>query len=234
MSLAFFGKGIGTLGWAVVADTSPKEVIGLSGSIFNMFGNVAGIVTPIVIGYLVAETGSFNGALAFVGVNALITVFSYLGDREGHQARGTEAHVTCAGSLFCRLRIRKRRPRGRPSCFQRSVTSIFSAAPFAITSSRRSTLGCAPSRLRASAVCSANTREAMFGGFRIERAEGLLKVVVDRERALFSGLVFDAREHRARCIHQIDTFDAVDRGQLREVVLECPGRLNHEKLRVMD
>ncbi|MDR5734504.1 MFS transporter [Caballeronia sp. LZ025] len=78
MSLAFFGKGIGALGWAVVADTSPKEAIGLSGSIFNMFGNVAGIVTPIVIGYLVATTGSFNGALAFVGVNALITVFSYL------------------------------------------------------------------------------------------------------------------------------------------------------------
>lgn len=78
MSLAFFGKGIGALGWAVVADTSPKEAIGLSGSIFNMFGNVAGIVTPIVIGYLVAETGSFNGALAFVGINALVTVFSYL------------------------------------------------------------------------------------------------------------------------------------------------------------
>lgn len=78
MSLAFFGKGIGALGWAVVADTSPKEAIGLSGSIFNMFGNVAGIVTPIVIGYLVAKTGSFNGALVFVGINALLTVFSYL------------------------------------------------------------------------------------------------------------------------------------------------------------
>ncbi|RAS24729.1 MFS transporter [Paraburkholderia bryophila] len=78
MSLAFFGKGIGALGWAVVADTSPKEALGLSGAIFNMFGNVAGIVTPIVIGYLVAKTGSFNGALVFVGVNALLTVFSYL------------------------------------------------------------------------------------------------------------------------------------------------------------
>jgi ACS family glucarate transporter-like MFS transporter/ACS family D-galactonate transporter-like MFS transporter len=78
MSLAFFGKGIGALGWAVVADTSPKEALGLSGAIFNMFGNVAGIVTPIVIGYLVARTGSFNGALVFVGANALLTVFSYL------------------------------------------------------------------------------------------------------------------------------------------------------------
>jgi ACS family glucarate transporter-like MFS transporter/ACS family D-galactonate transporter-like MFS transporter len=78
MSLAFFGKGIGALGWAVVADTSPKEALGLSGAIFNMFGNIAGIVTPIVIGYLVARTGSFNGALVFVGANALLTVISYL------------------------------------------------------------------------------------------------------------------------------------------------------------
>ena len=57
MSLAFFGKGIGALGWAVVADTSPREAIGLSGSLFNMCGNVAGIVTPIVIGYLVTRSG---------------------------------------------------------------------------------------------------------------------------------------------------------------------------------
>jgi D-galactonate transporter len=78
MSLAFFGKGVGALGWAVVADTSPKEAIGLSGSIFNMFGNISGIVTPIVIGYIVSTHGSFNGALVFVGINALITVFSYL------------------------------------------------------------------------------------------------------------------------------------------------------------
>lgn len=49
-----------------------------SWSLRYMFGNVAGIVTPIVIGYLVARTGSFNGALVFVGANALLTVISYL------------------------------------------------------------------------------------------------------------------------------------------------------------
>ncbi|AJK48550.1 MFS transporter [Burkholderia plantarii] len=78
MALSFFGKGIGSLGWAVVADTAPKEAIGLSGSLFNMFGNAAGIVTPIVIGYLVGASGSFNGALLFVGLNALVTVLCYL------------------------------------------------------------------------------------------------------------------------------------------------------------
>ncbi|MGU7783507.1 MFS transporter [Burkholderia sp. PU8-34] len=78
MALSFFGKGIGSLGWAVVADTAPKEAIGLSGSLFNMFGNTAGIVAPIAIGYLVGASGSFNGALVFVGLNALVTVLSYL------------------------------------------------------------------------------------------------------------------------------------------------------------
>lgn len=78
MSLAFFGKGFGALGWAVVSDTSPKEIAGLSGALFNTFGNVAGITTPIIIGYIVQSTGSFNGALAFVGANAALAIFSYL------------------------------------------------------------------------------------------------------------------------------------------------------------
>lgn len=78
MALAFFGKGIGALGWAVVADTSPKEIGGLSGGLFNTFGNISGITTPIIIGYIIKGTGSFNGALVFVGVNALMAIFSYL------------------------------------------------------------------------------------------------------------------------------------------------------------
>jgi len=78
MSLAFFGKGLGALGWAVVSDTSPKEISGLSGALFNTFGNTAGITTPIVIGYLVKGMGSFSGALIFVAANALVAVCCYL------------------------------------------------------------------------------------------------------------------------------------------------------------
>jgi ACS family glucarate transporter-like MFS transporter len=78
MALAFFGKGIGSLGWAVVSDTSPKEIAGLSGGLFNTFGNVAGITTPIVIGYIVQWTQSFNGALMFVAANALVAVAAYV------------------------------------------------------------------------------------------------------------------------------------------------------------
>jgi MFS transporter, ACS family, glucarate transporter len=78
MALAFFGKGLGALGWAVVSDTSPKEIAGLSGAMFNTFGAVAAITTPIIIGYLVSGTGSFAAALVFVAANALVTVFCYL------------------------------------------------------------------------------------------------------------------------------------------------------------
>jgi ACS family glucarate transporter-like MFS transporter len=78
MSLAFFGKGVGALGWAVVSDTSPKEAGGLSGGLFNTFGNTAGITTPIVIGYIVQGTGSFAGALVFVGANAAMAIACYL------------------------------------------------------------------------------------------------------------------------------------------------------------
>jgi ACS family glucarate transporter-like MFS transporter len=72
MSLAFFGKGFGALGWAVVSDTSPPQAGGLSGSLFNTFGNTAGIVTPIAIGYILQSTGSFAAALVFVGVSAAV------------------------------------------------------------------------------------------------------------------------------------------------------------------
>jgi len=78
MALAFFGKGIGALGWAVVSDTSPKEAGGVSGGLFNTFGNLSSITTPIIIGYILAATGSFNGALVFVGANALVAAIAYL------------------------------------------------------------------------------------------------------------------------------------------------------------
>lgn len=78
MAVAFFGKGVASLGWAVMADVSPKQLAGLSGGVFNMFGNIAGIVTPIVVGYIVSATGSFDLALVFVGAHCLLTIFAFL------------------------------------------------------------------------------------------------------------------------------------------------------------
>jgi ACS family glucarate transporter-like MFS transporter len=78
MSVAFFAKGVGNLGWCIVGDVSPKEIMGISGGIFNFCGNIAGIVTPIAIGVIVKEMGSFDLALVYVGALALVGAFSYL------------------------------------------------------------------------------------------------------------------------------------------------------------
>ena len=78
MSLAFFGKGFGALGWVLVVDIAPKEFTGLTGSVFNTFGAVASITTPLVVGAIVSGTGSFSLALLFIGANAVLSVVCFL------------------------------------------------------------------------------------------------------------------------------------------------------------
>ena len=77
MSLSFFGKGIGALGWTVISDTSPKGMVGINGALFNLCGNIAGITTPLIIGYIVEKTHSYNGALIFVSLIAFCAIISY-------------------------------------------------------------------------------------------------------------------------------------------------------------
>jgi ACS family D-galactonate transporter-like MFS transporter len=83
MSLAFFGQGMTNLGWTVISDVAPKKLIGLTAGIFNFSANLAGIVTPLVIGYAYQSTGSFFGPLVYIAAVALIGALSYsvlLGD----------------------------------------------------------------------------------------------------------------------------------------------------------
>jgi ACS family D-galactonate transporter-like MFS transporter len=78
MSVAFFGQGMTNLGWTVVSDIAPKERIGLTSGIFNFTTNLAGIVTPLVVGYAYQKTGSFVGPLVYIGAVALVGAFSYI------------------------------------------------------------------------------------------------------------------------------------------------------------
>jgi ACS family D-galactonate transporter-like MFS transporter len=83
MSIAFFGQGMTNLGWTVVSDIAPKKLIGLTGGLFNFTTNLAGIVTPIVIGVTFQATGSFVGPLVYIAVVALVGALAYsviLGD----------------------------------------------------------------------------------------------------------------------------------------------------------
>lgn len=78
MSLAFFGKGFGALGWTVISDTSPRNLVGVNGGLFNLIGNLAGATTPPIIGLILKYTGSFNYALIFVATTALLAIVAYL------------------------------------------------------------------------------------------------------------------------------------------------------------
>jgi ACS family D-galactonate transporter-like MFS transporter len=52
--------------------------MGVTGGLFNLCANIAGIVTPIIIGFIVSSTGSFFYALTYVGAAALVGVLSYV------------------------------------------------------------------------------------------------------------------------------------------------------------
>jgi len=53
-------------------------MVGITAGLFNFCTNLAGIVTPLVIGIVVQRTGSFYGGLAFIAAVALLGVLSYL------------------------------------------------------------------------------------------------------------------------------------------------------------
>jgi MFS transporter, ACS family, D-galactonate transporter len=78
MSLAFFCQGMTGLGWAVISDMAPLGLMGLTGGIFNFASNLAGVITPIMVGAIIGATGSFFYALAYVALAALVGALSYV------------------------------------------------------------------------------------------------------------------------------------------------------------
>jgi len=76
MSLAFFGAGMALISWVFVSILSPRHLVGLTGGVFNFMGNLASIVVPIVIGYLV-RGGDFRPALVFIGTLGFIGACCY-------------------------------------------------------------------------------------------------------------------------------------------------------------
>lgn len=78
MSVAFFGQGMVNLGWTLIADVAPKELMGLTGGVFNFCANLAGIVTPLVVGFVLGATGSFYGALTYIATLGLVGAAAYI------------------------------------------------------------------------------------------------------------------------------------------------------------
>jgi ACS family D-galactonate transporter-like MFS transporter len=78
MSAAFFGQGMTNLGWTVLTDLAPKNMVGLAGGFFNMITNLAGILTPFILGAILQFTGSYFYSLIYVGVVPLIGAALYI------------------------------------------------------------------------------------------------------------------------------------------------------------
>jgi ACS family D-galactonate transporter-like MFS transporter len=78
MSIVFFGQGATNQGWTVISDIAPKQLIGVTGGVFNLITNLSGILIPIVIGVILQYTGSYNWALLFTGALPLIGAFLYV------------------------------------------------------------------------------------------------------------------------------------------------------------
>lgn len=77
MAIAFFGNGLASIAWVFVSLLAPKNLIGLTGGVFNFMGGLSSIIVPLVIGYL-AKSGSFASSILFIGILAFAGVLSYL------------------------------------------------------------------------------------------------------------------------------------------------------------
>jgi MFS family permease len=77
LTIAFFAQGVSAASWAAVSEVAPKELIGLTSGVTSLSANLAGVVTPIMVGFIVQSTGSFAWAFNFIGLVALMGTLSY-------------------------------------------------------------------------------------------------------------------------------------------------------------
>lgn len=78
LSVAFFANAFSNLGWVVCSDVIPRHLIGTLGGFLNIFGNLSGIVSPIVIGVILERTHSFQYAMLYMAAVALCGLLAYV------------------------------------------------------------------------------------------------------------------------------------------------------------
>jgi ACS family D-galactonate transporter-like MFS transporter len=77
LTLAFFGCGFGSITWSLVSAMAPERLIGLTGGVFNFIGNLASVVVPLAIGFLI-KGNDFTRPLIAVSAMALMGAGSYI------------------------------------------------------------------------------------------------------------------------------------------------------------
>lgn len=79
MCIAFFGQGMASaISWALLSEIMPRQLVGLCGSVYNFVANMGGALSPAIVGYLIARTGSYASALVFVSAMGILGAFSYI------------------------------------------------------------------------------------------------------------------------------------------------------------
>ena len=77
LTVAFFGCGFGSITWSLVSAMAPERLIGLTGGVFNFAGNLAAVVVPLSIGFLI-KGNDFTRPLIAVSAMGLMGVASYV------------------------------------------------------------------------------------------------------------------------------------------------------------
>lgn len=78
LSIAFFANAFSNLGWVVCSDVIPRQLIGTIGGFLNVFGNLSGIVSPIIIGVILQRTHNFQYAMWYIAAVALMGFLAYM------------------------------------------------------------------------------------------------------------------------------------------------------------
>ncbi|MGK3114328.1 MFS transporter [Candidatus Pantoea formicae] len=78
LSIAFFANAFSNLGWVVCSDVIPRHLIGTIGGFLNIFGNLSGIASPIIIGIILQRTQNFQYAMWYIAAVALAGFLAYL------------------------------------------------------------------------------------------------------------------------------------------------------------
>jgi MFS transporter, ACS family, D-galactonate transporter len=76
LTISSFGNGFSSISWVMVSSLAPKRLIGLTGGVFNFFGNLPSILVPIIVGSLI-HGDNFKPALVYISVVALVGALSY-------------------------------------------------------------------------------------------------------------------------------------------------------------
>jgi len=64
--------------WAMPGDIAPRGMTSMLAGLQNSVSNMGGVVGPIVTGFIVATTGSFNIALLFSAALVVAAILNYL------------------------------------------------------------------------------------------------------------------------------------------------------------